>query len=64
MKFATFTYANTIPQNAANNSGIWNTFERYSRDLLIRDKCKTLEIINGPIFYSDKKYLKENGEEY
>ena len=36
--------------------------KKYSRDLLIRDKCKTLEIISGPIFNSDKKYLKENGE--
>ena len=53
LKKSTFTLANTIPQNKYNNRGIWNTFERYSRSLLNDNKCDTLEIISGPIYYSD-----------
>jgi DNA/RNA endonuclease G (NUC1) len=41
-KFQTFTYANVVPQNQYNNGGIWNTFERYSRDLVMSGKCESV----------------------
>ena len=41
-KTSTFSLANTIPQDGHNNSGIWNTFERYCRRLLTEDTCDTL----------------------
>jgi len=49
-KFQTFTYANVIPQNQHNNAGIWNTFERYSRDLVMIGKCESVDIVSGPIY--------------
>ena len=55
LKNSTFSLANTVPQNQYNNRGIWNTFERYSRSLLTDEKCDTIEIVSGPIFYSDIK---------
>ena len=57
-----FTYANTIPQHEDNNTGIWNTFERYSRSLLNDGKCDTIELVSGPIYYSENHYLDANGK--
>ncbi len=41
-KWMTFTYANVVPQHQYNNGGIWNTFERYSRDLVMDEKCDSV----------------------
>jgi DNA/RNA endonuclease G (NUC1) len=60
----TFTYANVIPQNQYNNGGIWNTFERYSRDLAMNGKCDSVEVISGPIYFKGNEYQGENGEKF
>jgi DNA/RNA endonuclease G (NUC1) len=39
-----------VPQDGTNNGGIWNTFERYSRNLAFGGLCDSVEIISGPIF--------------
>ncbi len=55
-----FSFANVIPQNGYNNGGIWNTFERYTRKLVLGPHCESVEVISGPV------YLKETpsgGEE-
>ena len=52
-KSSTFSFANTIPQNGVNNSGIWNTFERYCRGLLSKDTCESVEIVSGPVYHSN-----------
>lgn len=48
-----FSFANVIPQNGYNNGGIWNTFERYTRKLVLGPHCESVEVISGPV------YLKE-----
>lgn len=52
-KESTFSFANIVPQNGENNGGIWNTFERYSRSLLSRSLCDSIEIVSGPIYHSN-----------
>jgi DNA/RNA endonuclease G (NUC1) len=49
-----------IPQNAYNNGGIWNTFERYSRSLVVDDICESVEIISGPIYLKNQSKKDEN----
>ncbi len=48
--------ANILPQHQGNNDGIWRVFESYSRSLLQRDKCESVEVISGPIYSKDKPY--------
>ena len=58
-----------LPQHEANNTGSWNTFERYSRLILKEKRCDVLEIINGPIYANSsedfvEEYLQKNSEIY
>jgi DNA/RNA endonuclease G (NUC1) len=46
------SFANCAPQNEYLNRGSWKNLESYCRGLLRNDKCDTLEIISGPVFYS------------
>ena len=50
-----------LPQNGTNNGGIWNTFERYARDLVINDKCESVDIVSGPIMPNFKEDIVEEG---
>lgn len=55
-----FVYSNVIPQNGYNNGGIWNTFQRYSRSLVVDDVCESVEIISGPIYLKNQPKKDEN----
>lgn len=48
-----------IPQDGQNNGGIWNSFERYARDLAFRQDCESVEILSGPIYPKNSPYSKE-----
>lgn len=49
-----------IPQNGYNNGGVWNTFERYARSLVVDDICQSVEIISGPIYLKNEGKKEEN----
>lgn len=49
-----------IPQNGYNNGGIWNTFERYARDLASNENCESVEIISGPIYVKNNPFTQQS----
>ena len=46
-----------------NNTGIWNTFERYARTLLEEKLCEEVEIINGPIYPKNSPFSRDKEKE-
>ncbi|ESO97146.1 hypothetical protein LOTGIDRAFT_174581 [Lottia gigantea] len=53
---ASFFLSNVVPQNFENNSGFWNRFEIYCRNLT--KKFTDVRVITGPVFLPD---LEEDG---
>lgn len=48
----TFYLTNIVPQDGDNNSGFWNRFEMYCRDL--SKEYSKVHVITGPLYQSNK----------
>lgn len=58
----TFLLSNIVPQNYENNSGFWNRFEMYCRDLTA--KFEKIHVISGPLYQSNKRLGDKSFVEY
>lgn len=48
----TFYLTNIVPQDIDNNSGFWNRFEIYCRDLT--NRFELVQVVTGPLYQANK----------